>query len=171
MRMIRNIACLALVLSCLFLTVACSKSEDEIAEAGKNGGVAFYVEYNGAKITMGEDADKIIDALGEAQDRREIGDCGGLGAQVRYSYPSLEIYVLESKTDGNVIDQITFRDDLVTTPEGACICMSVEDATEFLGTPSVQNDKSIEYQKSNFVLKLGILDGVITEIDYITVAE
>lgn len=170
MKIIRIIACLALVMSCVFLTAACNKSEDVSAESDKSDGVAFYVEYNGAKITMGAEADKIIDALGEAQDRREIGDCGGLGAQVRYSYPSLEIYVLESKTDGNVIDQITFRDDLVTTPEGACIGMSVEDATKLLGTPSAQNDKAVEYQKNKFVLKLGILDGIVTEIDYITIA-
>ncbi len=171
MNNLKRIIGLLLVLLSAVLVVACNKEDTSDTENTAKNGVAFYVEYNDTRITMGAEADSIIEKLGEAQDRREIGDCGGLGAQVKYSYPSLEIYVLESKTEGNIIDQITFRDDLVSTPEGVYIGMSADEATEKLGESTAKTDKSMEYEKNGFVLKLGIDNGSITEIDYITVTE
>ena len=116
---------------------------------------------------MGADADGIIESLGEPQERREIGDCGGLGAQVLYLYPSVEIYVLESKS-GNVIDQISFRDDIVSTPEGVYIGMSVSEAKDALGEPDNEASSSFEYENGDYVLVITHNEGKIRKIDYIT---
>ena len=159
----KKILCFVIALVCALGLASCKDKASETDSA-----VAFYVEYNGAKIELGAQADKIIERLGEPQSVREIGDCGGLGAQVKYSYPSLYVYVLESNTKGNVIDQITFRDDVVITPEGVYIGMSAEDAKQKLGEPTAQSDTSLEYVKGSFILRLVIKNSAVEQIDYMT---
>lgn len=174
MNILKKIICAALALLALGAFVACDKEEDTQTEASgtksdKTSGVSYYAEYKGVKIEMGAEADAIITALGEYQDRKEIGDCGGLGAQVKYSYPSVEVYVLESKDDGNIIDQISFRDDIISTPEGVYIGMSVADAKKALGTPTAETDKSFEYAGDKYVLVITVADGKVNKIDYLNV--
>ena len=168
----KRIICMLLALVCLFAFAACGeeKNSKDTDDASKDG-VAYYVTYNNTKIKLGAAADDIIESLGEYQDRKEIGDCGGLGAQVKYSYPSVEVFVLESKTDGNIIDQITFRDDVVSTPEGVYIGMSIADAKDALGTPSSESDKSIEYENGKYLLKITVDGDSVKEIDYMTITE
>ncbi len=163
MKKIRVIICALLAIFAVLSFSACEK--DTESSEGENG---FYATYNGVKIVMGADADGIIDALGEAQERKEIGDCGGLGAQVLYTYPSVEIYVLESKTDGNIIDQISFRDDIIATPEGVYIGMKVSDAKTALGAPDSEGNGSFEYENGDHVLVITHSDGKVKKIDYIT---
>ena len=159
--------CVVLAILCL---CACAVSCNSSTDNGKNDGESakFYVEYKDTKITLGAPADSIIAALGQAQNRVEIGDCGGLGAQVKYSYPSIDVYVLESKSDGNIIDQITFRDDIVTTPNGTYIGMSVSDAKAAEGKPTTESASALVYQSGKYALKLTVADGAVSEINYIT---
>ncbi len=177
MKTLKIIISLLLVTLCVFFCVACDGGKDNSADRGgsssgngdKNDGeVKLYVDYNDIRIKLGAKADDVIEALGEPQSRTEIGDCGGLGAQVRYVYPSIEVYVLESKTDGNIIDQITFRDDVVSTPEGVCIGTSLADAKEALGEPTSETAKALLYTSGKYTLKLSISDGSVSEINYIT---
>ena len=132
---------------------------------GKKNESSLYVEYNGIKIVMGAEADEIIESLGEPIDRTEMGDCGGLGAQVRYSYPSLDVYVLESKS-GNTIDEISFRDDIVTTPEGVYIGMDIKSAKAMLGEPESEDDRQLEYTRGDFSLIVTYTDGLVDGIYY-----
>ena len=165
-----RLTCALLALLCLCV---CAVSCNSDGNDDKNDGaaVAFYAEYKGTKIELGAPADSIIAALGEAQNRVEIGDCGGLGAQVKYSYPSIDVYVLESKTDGNIIDQITFRDDSVTTPNGSYIGMTADDAKAAEGKPSTESATALVYQKGSYALKLTLADGYVAEINFLTITQ
>lgn len=171
MNNLKKIVCILLVGICLFAFVACQGEQGKATESEALEGVAYYITLNDAKIQLGATADDIIDKLGEYQDRREIGDCGGLGAQVKYSYPSVEIYVLESKSEGSVIDQISFRDDLVSTPEGVYIGMTASEAKDILGEPTGENQNSFEYLSGKYLLKITHDGQVIKNIDYMTVTE
>ena len=164
MKKFRVIICAVLAILAVLSFSACEKDTTESASSENS----FYATYKGVKIVMGADADGIIEALGEAQERKEIGDCGGLGAQVLYSYPSVEIYVLESKTDGNIIDQISFRDDIIATPEGVYIGMDVSDAKTALGEPDSEGSGAFEYENGDHVLVITHSDGKVKKIDYIT---
>lgn len=160
-------SCLALAVLCALFCVACGG--DNPSESNKEGSTyKFYIKVNDTKIQLGEKADDVIAALGNAQSKTEIGDCGGLGAQVKYSYASFDLYVLESKTDGNIIDQITFRDDVVTTPEGVCIGSAVSDAKAKLGEPTSSTDKALLYTDGKYTIKLSVEGDTVTEINYIT---
>ena len=164
MKKFRVIICAVLAILAVLSFSACEKDTTE----GASSENSFYATYKGVKIVMGADADGIIEALGEAQERKEIGDCGGLGAQVLYNYPSVEIYVLESKTDGNIIDQISFRDDIIATPEGVYIGMDVSDAKTALGEPDSEGSGAFEYENGDHVLVITHSDGKVKKIDYIT---
>ncbi len=162
----------AVMLAALMCLCVCAcKDGKEPTETDGADGVSCNVSYNGTKISLGAKSDSIIKALGSPQDTREIGDCGGLGAMVKYSYSSLDVYVLKSKTDGNIIDQITLRDDLVTTPEGVYIGMSAETARDKLGEPTDASDTALTYKSGKYALKLTIKDANISGIDYITVTD
>lgn len=179
MKCLKKILCAALALLCITAFAGCKEQDGSGGDDGtqkgtkqnSESGIVYGFEYNGVKLTLGASADKIISALGEYRDKKEIGDCGGLGAQVKYSYASFDVYVLESKSDGNVIDQITFRDDLVETSEGACIGMSIDEIKLKTGTPTGSSDTSLEYLSGSKLLKFTVADGKITGIDYMTVSE
>ena len=179
MKNVKRFLCVALVVLCAFSLFSCKAEETENAPETKEkaektedaGTVAYYFEHNGVKVELGAAADSIVTALGAYKDKKEIGDCGGLGAQVKYSYASFDVYVLESKTDGNVIDQVTFRDDIVETPEGVCIGMSVSDAKAKLGEPTSASGDALEYLSGNKLLRIAVADGSVSGIDYMTVTE
>ena len=173
MKNLKRMACALLAALAICSLVACDKtenvSESSADTVGKSTeGVSYYAEYKSVKIEMGKEADAIIEKLGEYQSKKEIGDCGGLGAQVKYSYPSVDVYVLESKDSGNVIDQISFKDDIVSTPEGVYIGMDVSEAKGLLGSPAKETDKSIEYTDGEYALVIGFVDGKINKIDYLS---
>ncbi len=179
MKNLKKILCAVLALLCMTVFVGCKEQSDNGGDDGtkketkqnSESGIVYGFEYNGVKLTLGASADKIISALGEYRDKKEIGDCGGLGAQVKYSYASFDVYVLASKSDGNIIDQITFRDDLAETSEGACIGMSVENVKLKTGTPTSESSTSLEYLSGSKLLKFTVADGKITGIDYMNVSE
>ena len=178
MKKIKRILCVILASFFVLTLFACNDAENETVETREKtekkestDTVVYYFEYNGVKVELGAAADSIISALGEYKDKKEIGDCGGLGAQVKYSYPSFDVYVLESKTDGSIIDQVTFRDDIVETPEGVCIGMSASDVKAKLGEPTSATDGALEYISGNKLLRIAITDGVASGIDYMTVTE
>ena len=160
--------CLALALMCVVFCAACGGDDTSGDNEGNSEFDTFYVKFDNVSIKLGDKADGVIASLGEAQSRTEIGDCGGLGAQVKYTYASFDLYVLESKTDGNIIDQITFRDDIITTPEGVYIGMTAADAKTKLGDPTSSTDKALLYTDGKYTLKLTIEGDAVTEINYIT---
>ena len=76
--------------------------------------------------------------------------------------------MLESKEDGSVIDQISFKDDVISTPEGVFIGMEVSKAKGILGTPDKESDKSMEYGDGKYALVIGFADGKVNRIDYLS---
>ena len=180
MKILKITIALMLAAMCVFCFVACQNLDNGGSNAGagntqstgggsnNNNSANVFVVYKNVKIQLGAKADPIIASLGEPQSKTEIGDCGGLGAQVRYIYPSIEIYVLQSKTEGNIIDQITFRDDLMTTPEGVYIGMTADEAMSLIGEPTKETDTAISYVYGKYTLKLSVEGGRISAINYET---
>ncbi len=173
MKNAKKIISLLLALLCLGAFCACNDDTaqtDAKEQASKAVSDELAFEYKDTKITLGAKSDAIINKLGEAQSKTEIGDCGGLGAQVKYSYPSVDIYVLESKTEGNIIDGITFRDDMVSTAEGVYIGMTADEALTKLGEGASKDGDEIKITKGKYALILTLKDAKVSEIDYITIS-
>ena len=147
------------VMICLCLA-SCGDNGDGGSSTARD---IYNVEYNGVKIALGEDAAPIIKALGEASSVKEIGDCGGFGAQVKYTYPSVVVYTLKND-DGETVDQIDLLDDLVTTSAGIYIGSSKSDVESAHGAPDSASDSSIIYKDGNCFLKFGITDGEVSTV-------
>ena len=151
-----------LLLLVLALTLV-SCGEDETPDEGTQT-VSYTLTYQGTKITLGEVADNVLAALGTYQSKTEIGDCGGLGAQVKYVYTDLTLYVLEGK-NGNTVDQISINNDLISTNEGISIGDDKAKVTEAYGTPTAQTSKKMEYQNGNKYLVFDLAeDGTVSAI-------
>ena len=151
--------CICLVISA-FVLVGCNDTPN-------TPHTAFGITYNGNRIELGAKADDIIEKLGTPNSRKEIGDCGGLGAQVKYSYASVDIFVLESKSEGNIIDAIELRDDTLQTDDGVYIGLSEADAKS-----KMKDAKDVSgawvLTSGKYSIKVKFANGVVSEIDYIT---
>lgn len=145
-------------------TTSCQKQEEGEADG------TFTVTYRDVKLTVGEDAEPVLKALGEPSNKKEIGDCGGLGAQVRYDYSSLILYVLESK-EGDVIDQITLTDDLVSTQKGIGIGDSQDKVKEAYGNVLQSDGSRLVYTSGNKTLTFQIENGTVSGIDLMQVTQ
>ena len=101
MKMLKKIILILAALCLVLCLVACDSDkgttgdDNTDAKTDKNVGVSYFVNYNGTKITLGGAADATISALGTPQSKSELGNCGGLGSQVKYTYTSMYVYVLE----------------------------------------------------------------------------
>lgn len=175
MKKIIGLLCCLLCISCGLLLAGCNSGDNEAVDGKdsteKNGGVSYYVTYKNVKIALGADADAVTSALGEPQSMTENGNCAGLGNQYKYSYPSIDVYVLETADGKATIDQITLRDDLISTPEDVRIGSTVTEAKNALGEPSSSSASSLIYTKGSYNLKLGIKDGAVQTINYINLSE
>ena len=151
---------IAIILACVTICLC-------LASCGGDGSAnardIYKVEYNGVELKLGEDATPVINALGEASSIKEIGDCGGFGAQVKYTYPSVVVYTLKND-ESETVDQIDLLDDLVATPEGIYIGSAAADVESAYGEPNSKSDSSIIYKDGNCFLKFGIADGEVSSI-------
>lgn len=167
MKRIFAIKMLALITALLMLSLCLVACGEEDKVDGDPDSANFYVTYRGVKIQLGKDAKAATDALGEPLSFSELGDCGGLGAQVKYTYSSLAVYALVDKNDNAVIDAIELYDDSITTPEGVYIGMSEEDARAKL-EGAAEKSGALTVTKGKYSLKVKLEDGKVSEINYIT---
>ena len=159
---------LTALLAALLLSLglcACAKDEP------KDTGDAYYISYEGTKICPGKDADGLLERLGEPRSEKNNGNCGGQGVQMKYSYSSFDLYLLES-TDGTVtVDQISVKDDLIETPEGICIGEDADAVKKTYGDPSKETAKTLVYRKGAQELIFKVEGGKVVAIDLIHVTQ
>lgn len=161
LKMTYRLTALLLLLVLAFALVACGEEETP-KEEGKTE--IYTLTYKGTNLTLGADANNVLSALGAYQSKTEIGDCGGLGAQVKYVYADLTLYVLEGK-EGNTVDQISLNNDLTATNAGVSIGDAKAKVTEAYGTPTAQTSKKMEYQNGNKYLVFDLADdGTVSAI-------
>ena len=151
----------ALVMAVLMLSLcifACKKEEND-----KNTDKSFYVTYKSVKLELGKDANAAVNKLGDALSVSELGNCGGLGSQKKYTYASLALFVLEDNNGGCIIDGIELYDDSVTTPEGVYIGMSAEEAKAKLAGAK-QSGNALTVVDGKYYLKVKLDGGKVSEI-------
>ena len=162
---ILSILAFALCLACAFSLASCDNGENQ-----NDVGDIFYTTFNGIKIELGADATPVISALGQPNEEKSLGDCGGFGAQIKYVYDEFEIFTLKNDK-GETIDGISFVNDIPSTSKGICLGDDSSTVIERYGEPSQKSDKEIRYTKDNFVIKFKLDDGEIIEIDYLRITQ
>lgn len=161
---IKSVICIILCLGLVAAFAACNGEKPE------GDADIYYMEYNGVRIELGAKADSVLKALGEARSTKELGDCGGLGAQVKYSYTDIDVYTLKTD-DGETVDQISFANDIPKTSKNICLGASVDAVIEAYGEPTEKNDGDMRYIDGDMVLKFKTDNGAVKAIEYIRITK
>ena len=107
--------CIALLLIFAFASCTDKKKDDGGNDSAKN----YYITYNGQKIEVGADAQKVISKLGKYTS--EDGEaCGTDEKDVIYTLSGMEIETHVNK-DGEVIRKIEILNDSQKTEKGITI--------------------------------------------------
>ena len=163
----KRLLSMLLALVCCFGALAtfssCDKAEGE--EPGGTSNSPFYVVYKDVKIELDKPATDVLEALGKAKYEDNLGDCGGIGVQVKYTYDDITINTLKEKS-GEKIHKISFINDLVSTPKNISIGSSEEDVRGAYGAPSSAENGKMIYKSNDLDLEFTVKDGSVSAINY-----
>lgn len=138
-------------------------SAEDTDAADSAGGYVF--NYNGTEIAIDSKMDTLLEALGQEDSYFEAPSCAFDGIQKVYTYGSMELdtYIGE---DGDYLDAIILKDDLIGTPEGVRVGDTPEKVREVYGDGYTDNNGSYTYEKDNMKLNFIIEDGAVVSIQY-----
>ena len=163
---IRRILCLMLALLCALVLasaiVSCNGDGEENEGGASN---PFYVNYKDTKIELDKKAESILEKLGEPKYSDNLGDCGGIGVQMKYTYDDITVNTLKEK-DGEVIHKIGFLNDLVSTPKGISIGSSEQEVRDAYGTPSSEENGKLTYKSGDLELEFTVKNGSVSAVNY-----
>ena len=166
-KIIKAFALLMALICSLSAFASCNASGDSNDDKNADGKIEFYIIYKSTKIELDKKADNVLSALGNPKSADSLGECKGVGEQIRYTYDNLILYTIKSETD-ETIDQIAFLNDLIETPRNICIGDSGNKVIEAYGTPTAKADNKIEYESGTFLLKFGLeSNGNVKSINFI----
>ena len=163
---IRRILCLSLALVCAIMLasalVSCNTDGEENEGGASN---PFYVNYNDTKIELDKKAESVLEKLGEPKYSDNLGDCGGIGVQMKYTYDDITVNTLK-ENDGEVIHKIGFLNDLVSTPKGISIGSSEQEVRDAYGTPSSEENGKLTYKSGDLELEFTVKNGSVSAVNY-----
>ena len=163
---IRRILCLMLALLCAVMLVSALVSCNGDGEENEGGASnPFYVNYKDTKIGLDKKAESILEKLGEPKYSDNLGDCGGIGVQMKYTYDDITVNTLKEK-DGEVIHKIGFLNDLVSTPKDISIGSSEQEVRDAYGTPSSEENGKLTYKSGDLELEFTVKNGSVSAVNY-----
>ena len=163
MKTFNKIICLLIALLCATAVfTACNGSSDD--NGGSSAGV-FAVTYKDTVIKLDADAKAVLEALGDPKYTDNLGDCGGIGVQTKYTYDDIAINTLKEK-DGEKIHKISLLNDLVSTSKGISIGSDEASVKEAYGTPSAEENGKLTYKSVNLELEFTIKNGSVNAINF-----
>ena len=121
--------------------------------------------YNGVEISIDAKMEDLLAKLGTEDSYFEAPSCAFDGMQKIYTYGSMELntYIGE---DGDYLDAIILKDDLISTPEGIRVGDTPEMVVEAYGENYTDNNGSYTYEKDDMKLNFIVEDGAVVSIQY-----
>lgn len=166
---LKRFLCLALALTCCFSVCvglcACDKNEEDDEGGAAKSNSPFYVVYKDVKIELDKKAEAVLEKLGKANYEDNLGDCGGIGIQMKYTYSDIAINTLKEK-DGEMIHKISFESDLVSTPKGISIGSSEGDVRSAYGEPTSEENGKLLYKSNDLELEFTVKNGTVSAVNY-----
>lgn len=162
MNIFKKVICVAIALICAAaLFTACNSDE---GSGGASAGT-FGVVYKDVSIKLDADAESVLKALGEAKYTDSLGDCGGIGEQIKYTYDDIAVNTLKEK-NGEKIHKIELLNDLVSTSKGISIGSDEASIRDAYGTPSAESNGKLTYKSGNLELEFTVKNGNVSAINY-----
>lgn len=125
----------------------------------------YYFISDGVAFTLGDDADKAVEALGEPNSISRAPSCAGEGQDELYIYNGFKIYAHRDEHACRV-NAIELTNDTVKTEEGARIGDKSEKIIEIYGKGE-ENNGVIEYSGEGCILRFLVREGRVSGIKYL----
>lgn len=140
-----------------------AEQETDTEENETHKGYVFT--YNDVVIEMDEEADPVIEKLGEANTYFEAPSCAFEGIDKMYGYNSFEVdtYPLEGK---DYISSVIFKDDTITTSEGVGIGDTADKVEETYGEEGISENGMLVFAKDGMKLCFIMQDEVVISVEY-----
>ncbi|MBQ8246248.1 MAG: hypothetical protein IJZ42_03880 [Lachnospiraceae bacterium] len=124
--------------------------------------------YNGVTIAPDMNTKEFLDALGEPLHYYEVKSCAFEGMDKIYTYTSFEVSTYPNGAN-DLVSSIYFKDDTVTTEEGAYIGMTKADVLALYGDNYANDAGAYVYSKGGMELRF-IFDDAdsLVSIEYAT---
>ena len=170
---------LAIAFCLSFSLMACGGSEDTtkapeetkapVASSTKYEGFGYALTIDGKNVQIGMTGEDLIGLLGETGNVFEAPSCAGQGIDYTYTYAggSVEITTVPNAQGVNLIDAMIIKDDLLSTPEGICLTMTMDDMTKAYGDSYTTMGNAYVYEKDGMQLQFIIENDEITSIQYV----
>ncbi len=152
----------ALLLLLLLLSLA-SCEERTPAEAEKR---EYHFRAGEARISVGDDLDRAVKALGEYNSFKSTPSCASDGFDELYVYNGFRITGRRS-AGRCLITKIELTNDLIKTAEGVGIGEVEEKIAAVYGKGSSSSPHTVEYVGDNCRLQFSIKEGRVAAIKYV----
>ena len=165
---------------CLSLSLmACGGGEDTtkapeetkapVASNEKYEGFGYVLNVDGKDIQIGMSGEDLIRVLGETSNVFEAPSCAGQGIDYTYTYAggSVEITTVPNAQGVNLIDAMIIKDDLLSTPEGISLTMTLADVTAAYGDKYTTMGNAYVYEEDGMQLQFIIENDEVTSIQYV----
>ena len=162
-RILSMILALACCLGLVAALASCNDNESENEQGSSNS--PFYVVYKDVKIELDKKADVVLDKLGKAKYEDNLGDCGGIGVQMKYTYDDITVNTLKEES-GEKIHKISFVNDIVETPKGISIGSTEQDVRDAYGAPTSSENGKLIYKSGDLELEFTVKDGSVSAVNY-----
>ncbi len=127
----------------------------------------YVFEYKGVKIAPDMNTNEFLTALGDPLHYYEVKSCAFEGMDKIYTYTSFEISTYPNGAN-DLVSSIYFKDDTVTTQEGAYLGMAKSDVLALYGSNYTESAGAYVYSKGGMELHF-IFDGeTLASIEYVT---
>lgn len=149
--MLKNMVAALLLAAVAVSAAACSEppAESETDDTKTGTDSIFAVEYRDVTIELGEDAETVLDQLGEPKSKQFVASCGeGAGDQWMYDFGSVILYTVKAD-DEETVDAVVLRDDSAETVDGITIGSTEADMEKAYGEPTENGQKRRYTKKSN----------------------
>lgn len=158
LKIVTVICCAAMLIS----LCACNGGNKENAGSNSN---PYAVTYKDIKIELDKPAASVLEKLGTPKYSDNLGDCGGIGVQMKYTYDDITVNTLKEE-GGEVIHKISFLNDLVSTSKGISLGSSESEVREAYGNPSSEENGKLIYKKNALELEFTIKNGSVSAVNY-----
>lgn len=127
----------------------------------------YVFEYGGVTIAPDMNTKEFLDALGEPLHYYEVKSCAFEGMDKIYTYTSFEVSTYPNGTE-DLVSYIYFKDDTVTTQEGAYIGMSKADVIALYGGDYTESAGMHVYERGGMELRFIFENDSVVSIEYAT---
>ena len=152
-------------------TKAPEETKAPAASSDKYEGFGYALTIDGKNIQIGMSGEDLVDLLGETSNVFEAPSCAGQGIDYTYTYAggSVEITTVPNAQGVNLIDAMIIKDDLLSTPEGISLTMTLSDVTKAYGDSYTTVGNAYVYEKNGMQLQFIIENDEVTSIQYVVV--